>query len=92
MILAIPYGASLLSLSLSDQAGFEAAAEQLGTPFARAVLLLLAWSLIHHLFAGVRFLLLDLGIGLERPAARRSAWTVLSAALAVVLVGGGLLL
>ena len=37
------------------------------------------------LFAGLRFLLIDIGIGVEREPARRSAWTVNALALLVVL-------
>ncbi len=42
-------------------------------PLAKIVLLGLAWSYLHHLFAGVRHLLLDVHIGTELAAARRSS-------------------
>jgi succinate dehydrogenase / fumarate reductase cytochrome b subunit len=41
------------------------------------------WSLSHHLLAGVRHLLLDIDIGLDRAAARASAWLVNLGALAL---------
>ena len=44
----------------------------------RLMLLVLAWSLLHHLFAGMRYLALDLGLGLEREAARPSALVVIA--------------
>jgi succinate dehydrogenase / fumarate reductase cytochrome b subunit len=58
----------------------------------KLVLLVLAWSLLHHLFAGIRYLLLDLGLGLDRLAARRSALIALVSAIAVLVIGGGLAL
>jgi succinate dehydrogenase / fumarate reductase, cytochrome b subunit len=89
MVLAIPAAAILLHLALSGPQGFETAAALLHNGLVRLALLILAWALLHHLFAGVRYLLLDLGIGLERPTARRSAWTAMVAAVAVLVVGLG---
>jgi succinate dehydrogenase / fumarate reductase cytochrome b subunit len=92
MVLAIPAAAILLHLALSGPQGFETAAGFLRNGLVRLALLVLAWALLHHLFAGVRYLLLDLGIGLERPVARRSAWTAMMAALAVLVIGLGVTL
>lgn len=89
MVLAIPAAAILLHLALSGPQGFETATAFLHNGLVRLALLVLAWALLHHLFAGVRYLLLDLGIGLERPVARRSAWTAMVAAVAVLVVGLG---
>ena len=52
----------------------------------RLASVVIVWSLIHHLFAGLRFLLIDLGLGVERSAARRSAWAVNGLALLLVLI------
>jgi succinate dehydrogenase / fumarate reductase cytochrome b subunit len=49
------------------------------------LLILLAWSVFHHLLAGIRHLLLDIHVGVDRPQARRSAWLVNLAALALLL-------
>jgi len=49
------------------------------------VLLLLAWALAHHLFAGIRHLLMDLHWGVNLHAARRSALVVAVAAGLVAL-------
>jgi succinate dehydrogenase / fumarate reductase cytochrome b subunit len=92
MVLAIPAAAVLLHLALSGPDGFEAAAGFLGTWPVRLALLVLAWSLLHHLFAGLRYLLLDLGIGLDRAIARQSAWTTILSALAVLVIGVGVIL
>lgn len=89
MVLAVPLAATLLALSLSGPEGFEAVAAALDHWLARLALLMLAWSLLHHLLAGLRHLLLDLGIGLDRPVARASAWGTIGAALAVLVIGWG---
>ncbi len=45
--------------------------------WGRALLWLLAVALAFHFLAGLRHLLLDLDLGVERGAARRGAWAVL---------------
>ena len=60
---------------------------------ARWLLLPAIWALCHHLLAGIRFLLLDIDIGLERTTMRASAWFVNIAALVLtLLLSAGLLL
>ncbi len=91
MVLAIPVGAVLLDLAVSGPEGFAASAAFLDNWLVRLVLLALTWSLLHHLFAGIRYLLIDLRIGLDRDSSRRSALFAISAAivaLALVLFVG----
>ncbi len=93
MVLALPVVAWLFAQALGSTAGFETVSAFLAHPLVRVALLVLAWALLHHLLAGVRYLLIDLGLGVDRRIARRSAWTALTAALAVtLLVAGGMLL
>jgi succinate dehydrogenase / fumarate reductase cytochrome b subunit len=93
MVLSIPVFAWLFAQALAGPEGFAATAAFLDHPLVRLALLVLVWALLHHLIAGVRYLLIDLDIGVDRPAARRSAWTALAAALALtLLVAGGMLL
>jgi succinate dehydrogenase / fumarate reductase, cytochrome b subunit len=87
MVLSIPLFAYLFRQSLEGPEGFAAASATLGAWPVRLVLLVLAWSLLHHLFAGIRYLALDLGLGLEREAARRSARLAIGAAVVVLVVG-----
>lgn len=87
---ALPVAAYLLDLALSGPAGFAATAAFLAHPLVKLVLVGLTWSLLHHLFAGIRYLVLDLGIGLDRKPANRSALVAIIAALvAVALIYGG---
>ncbi len=86
MFLSLPLAAFLLELSLKDEAGFREAAALLDAPAAKLLVLILSWALMHHLFAGIRFLLLDLEIGLEKAKARRMAWVASLAAPLAALV------
>jgi succinate dehydrogenase / fumarate reductase cytochrome b subunit len=92
MVLAIPVFTALFAQALSGPEGFAAAAAFVGHPLVKLALLVMAWALLHHLFAGIRYLVIDLGWGVDRPTARKTAWTALGAALFVTLVGGGMLL
>ena len=48
-------------------------------PAGRVVIFLAAWAVLHHLFAGIRYLLIDIDIGVEKPLYRRTALAVLVA-------------
>ncbi len=81
MFLSIPLFAWLFGLSLQNETGFLRAAEIVqGTPF-RLLSLVLVWSLSHHLLAGVRHLFLDIDVGVDKGAARISAYAVNAGAL-----------
>lgn len=92
MVLAIPVVAALFATALSGPEGFARVATFLGDPLIRLALLLMIWALLHHLLAGLRYLVIDLGIGVDRPRARQTAKTAFYAALALTVVGGGMLL
>lgn len=85
LFLSLPFLVYLLGLSLQDEAGYARTRAWLDTPLVQLILLVLAWSLFHHLLAGIRHLLLDFHIGVERAAARRSAWLVNLAAIGLLL-------
>lgn len=70
----------MLDLSLSSPAGFVEAAELLGGCLFSIALFVVLWSVIHHLLAGLRYLLLDIDIGIDRPHYRYTAWAVVIAA------------
>ena len=90
MVLALPVFAALFAHALAGPEGFSASAAFLGHPLVWLALVVMAWALLHHLFAGIRYLFIDLGWGVDRPAARKTAWTALSAALVVTVVGATL--
>lgn len=76
MFLAIPAAVCLLDFSVRSEAAFRSVIELLKHPLSMTVLLLLAWSLVHHLVAGIRYLLIDFDIGVERQSSRASAAAV----------------
>lgn len=86
LFLALPLGVWALSVSLSGEAGFrQIAASAAGGP-AKLLMVGLAWSFSHHLFAGLRHLALDAHRGTALAQARRSSMAVLVASGAVTLV------
>jgi succinate dehydrogenase / fumarate reductase cytochrome b subunit len=90
LLLLLPFLLYLLQLSLSSAEGFVQSQSIMERWPVRILGLLLLWMFFHHLFSGIRVLLIDLEWGSELVAARRSAWLVLIAALLVV-IGGALL-
>jgi len=89
LVLAIPWLAWMLERSVSGPEGFRAVVDHLASGPARLALVLVAWALAHHLFAGIRYLLIDLDIGVERRRARASAWLVNAAGVAVLILAAG---
>jgi len=79
LFLAFPIGVWALSVSLSDEAGFQRMAAWLTHPVSKLFLLLLIWAFTHHALAGLRHLALDVHWGVERDAARRSSMAVMIA-------------
>lgn len=85
LILMIPFLLCLLDISLSGPEGYNRAMHL--SPVALLIGLFVVWGLFHHLFSGIRFLLIDLDIGVGRETARSSALAVLAAgALATIVL------
>ena len=90
LFLVLPFAIGLLDLALSGTAGFERARGLLSAFPVQVLLFLLLWALAHHLLAGIRYLFIDLDLGVQAPGYRRSAWLVILSApvvAALVLVG-----
>jgi succinate dehydrogenase / fumarate reductase, cytochrome b subunit len=81
MFLALPAILLLFDLSLRSELSYQQFRQLAGGWIVKTGLVLLAWALLHHLAAGIRYLLLDLDWGVEREAARRSAWVVFAVSL-----------
>ncbi|GAB4361500.1 MAG: succinate dehydrogenase, cytochrome b556 subunit [Gammaproteobacteria bacterium] len=77
MFLAIPIFIYLLQQSLSGEEGYRQVADLMSSVVFRLVVVAMVWALVHHLCAGVRYLLLDIDVGVEKTAARQSALIVL---------------
>jgi succinate dehydrogenase / fumarate reductase cytochrome b subunit len=74
--------------SLISEIGFADFAEFASHPIVKVVLLVLIWAYLHHFCAGIRYLLLDVHIGLEKHSAARSAAIVFGVSLALTAVFG----
>ena len=76
LVLLLPAALYLLQLSLSGAEAYAQVTGMLSSLPGRVLLFSAALILTHHLFAGLRHLLLDLDVGISRAASRRSAWLV----------------
>ncbi len=92
LVLSIPFWLYLLNLSLESPAGFAAANNILEGFFVSLLVIIILWALAHHFFAGIRFLLLDLDIGIEKHQALLFAKAVFVAeAIAMIFLIGWVL-
>lgn len=83
LFLCLPGLLYLLELSLSSEGSYVRFTELLELPIIKLFILGLAWAYLHHFCAGIRYLLLDVHIGLARQMARRSALIVLAVSLSL---------
>ena len=87
LFLFIPFSVYLLDLSVQSQESFASVQQIMARPSMLLVQVLVLWSLAHHFFAGIRFLLIDADIGIEKSQARLGAWLVfLAEAVTILLV------
>ncbi|MCK9282793.1 MAG: succinate dehydrogenase, cytochrome b556 subunit [Rhodocyclaceae bacterium] len=86
LFLALPFLLCLLQMSLGTAESFQNFKSIVGNPLVTLVLFGLCWAYIHHFCAGIRFLLLDLHIGIEKEQAIASAKSVLVVSLGLTLV------
>lgn len=89
--LLVPFALWALQASLESPQRFEQVKAMLSTGPGRAVLLLALWMLVQHLYSGIRHLFIDIDVGVELPAARRTAWLTLIASVVTVAIVGALL-
>jgi succinate dehydrogenase / fumarate reductase cytochrome b subunit len=79
----------LLQLSLgSTQGSAEMFAAVTGNWLVKLILLGLIWAFLHHFCMGIRILLIDIHVGVEKEQARSSAMTVMVVSLALTAIFG----
>ena len=83
LVCALPFAVAVLAGSLRSEAAFASSLEAFRSPAGRVGLVVVAWACAHHLFAGIRHLLMDAGVGASLSAGRRSAFAALAAGLAI---------
>jgi succinate dehydrogenase / fumarate reductase cytochrome b subunit len=84
---AIPALLYLMQSTLGTEAGWLHWKEFLSQPAVKVILLAFVWLYAHHFFAGIRFLLLDMHLGVAKEPSRASAKLVFAlGAVATVLI------
>ncbi len=86
LFLALPFSVYLLDLSIDSEQSFQQVQQILNQPLMMLLQLVVLWSITHHFFAGIRFLLIDAEIGVEKSAANRGAWMVIFAEVVTVMM------
>ena len=92
LFLFLPVVLWVFSLSLTSADTFAAFQSLAASLPAKVVFAGLIWAFAHHICAGIRFLLLDVHVGVEKEAARKSAAAVFVVSIPLTLVLWGILL
>lgn len=85
MFALLPFILYLLDKSLTSEISFAVFQKFTSGVFVKLVILALTWAYLHHFCAGIRHLLMDLHVGLDKDSARQSAVTVLCVSLSLTL-------
>jgi len=88
LFFALPFLLYLFDKSVSSELSFITFSEVVGNSFVKIVILALMWAFLHHLCAGIRFLMLDTHRGLEKNQIQKSAVSVLVISLSLTVVLG----
>ena len=88
MFLLLPFVLFLFEQSVTSELSFARFSSLMSNGFVKLVVLALIWGYLHHFCAGIRFLLLDLHVGVSKPASGKSAITVLVVSLLLTLIFG----
>jgi succinate dehydrogenase / fumarate reductase cytochrome b subunit len=90
LFLALPLLLLMLQYSLASIDTYQQLQVTLAAPLVKLVLLGLLWSYLHHFFAGLRYLAIDLHYVKNLKQARSSSWLVLILSLFSTLMIGGI--
>ncbi len=77
-----------LQVTLGSEQGFARWRDFLSHPVVKVMLLGAIWFYSHHFFAGIRYLLLDVHVGISKESSRASALGVFAAGLVATLLIG----
>ncbi|MBK6277625.1 MAG: succinate dehydrogenase, cytochrome b556 subunit [Gammaproteobacteria bacterium] len=88
LVVAVAVLLYLFDLSLSGEAGFARAAELLATTPAKLVIWAVLAALIYHCVAGVKHLLMDLGIGESLQGGITAARITFAVAAVLIVLAG----
>ena len=79
---------ALLDASLESPEGYAQVQATIGHPLAKLVLIGLGWAFLHHFCAGIRYLFMDMDMGVDLATTRASSWAVLAVSGFLTLVLG----
>jgi len=88
LFLMLPLLIWLFQLSLTSSESFETLKAVVGNPLVKLILLGLLWAFLHHFCMGIRILLIDVQIGVEKEQAAASAKAVLGVSLVLTAIFG----
>ena len=86
LFLFLPFSVYLLDLSVRSAESFISVQQMMSQPLMLLVQVLLLWSITHHFYAGIRFLLIDADIGVEKTQAKLGSWLVFLAEAVTILL------
>jgi succinate dehydrogenase / fumarate reductase cytochrome b subunit len=91
LFLFIPFLLTLFEMTLESAQTYARFKGVLSHWVVKLIVLGLVWAYLHHLFAGVRHLALDLHYGSDLAPARATSWIVIVAAIAFTALFGVLI-
>jgi len=86
MFALLPFILYLLQESIRSEISYAHFQGIASHPLAKLVILALVWGYMHHFFAGLRHLIMDTHIGLDKDSARKTAVAVLVVTWTVVIL------
>lgn len=85
LFIFLPFILYLLDKSLATEDSFEYMKNLVSPWYCRLVILGLSWAYLHHFFAGLRHMLMDFHIGLDKAAAKKTSAAVFAISLLITL-------
>ncbi len=77
LFLSLPYFIYLFQLSMANETEFMQIKAELQSPVIKLFFLIIIWAFAHHFFAGIRYFLLDVDIGIDKKWAQKTAALVM---------------
>jgi len=88
LFLMLPLLIWLLDLSLRSPDSYQILQSVIAHPLLKLLLIGLLWAFLHHFCMGIRILLIDMHIGVDKAQASNSAKMVLAVSLPLTLILG----
>lgn len=88
LFVALPFMLWALDRSLASPEGFSQVQGILATPLASLITWAILAALLFHLVAGIRHLIMDMGIGESLEGGRRGAFLVFAVSIVLILLAG----